>query len=101
MPVEFTTANSAVFIGAELEEVPMKKLTLMSVAIAAALSLGATGGFAQEGLHNAKKQNQAPAKQETGAGLKSSVPEGQGGTAGSHPTGANVGPGKAEMNHAN
>jgi hypothetical protein len=25
---------------------------------------------------------------------------GQGGTAGTHPTGANVGPGRAEMNHA-
>jgi hypothetical protein len=79
----------------------MKKIALTSVALAAVLSLGATAGFAQEGLHNAKKQDQAPAKTESDAGVKSSIPAGQGGTTGQHPTGANVGPGRAEMNHAN
>jgi hypothetical protein len=71
-----------------------KKNTLTMLLLATALGVGTTA-LAQEGTNTGKKQDQAPAKMESQSGNASSVPEGQGGTAGSHPTGANVGPGRA------
>ena len=66
-----------------------------SLLFAMAIGAGATAAFAQEGTHAGKKQDQAPAATESNAGASSSIPAGQGGTAGTHPTGANVGPGRA------
>jgi len=72
----------------------MTKNTLTMLLLATALGVGTTA-LAQEGTNTGKKQDQAPAKVESQSGNESSVPAGQGGTAGQHPTGANVGPGRA------
>jgi hypothetical protein len=74
----------------------MNKRTLsMILCVAAALSVG-TAAFAQEGQHKGRKSGgDVSAVTETGKGNASSIPQGQGGTAGAHPTGANVGPGRA------
>jgi hypothetical protein len=71
------------------------KYVLTSIGIAAALSV-ATAAFAQEGQHMGRKSGgDVPAATDSDRGAASSIPEGQGGTSGSHPTGANVGPGRA------
>ena len=69
--------------------------TVSTLLLAAALGVGSTLAMAQEGQHTGKKSDQAPAKMESTQGENSSTPMGQGGTAGTHPTGANVGPGRA------
>jgi hypothetical protein len=69
--------------------------TIATALLAVTLGTAASVALAQEGQHNAKKSDQAPAATESQAGEKSSIPAGQGGTAGTHPTGANVGPGRA------
>jgi hypothetical protein len=69
---------------------------LATLFFAAALSIGATAALAQEGQHVGKKSGgDVPQATESTKGNASSIPEGQGGTAGKHPTGANVGPGRA------
>ena len=75
--------------------------TVSTFLLAAALAAGSTLAFAQEGQHTGKKSDQAPPAAESKTDNASSIPAGQGGTAGTHPTGANVGPAKAGMNHAN
>ena len=70
--------------------------TLSLLCLAAAVSFATAGAFAQEGQHLGRKSGgDVPAAAETGKGNASGIPEGQGGTAGEHPTGANVGPGRA------
>jgi hypothetical protein len=67
-----------------------------TMVLAAALSVAAGAAFAQESQHMGRKSGgDAPAATQSDRGAASSIPEGQGGTAGSHPTGANVGPGRA------
>jgi hypothetical protein len=72
----------------------MTKSRLAILLLATVLGAGTTA-LAQEGTNTGKKQDQAPAAKESTSGNASSVPAGQGGTAGTHPTGANVGPGRA------
>lgn len=69
--------------------------TIATALLAITLGAATSAALAQEGLHAGKKSDQAPAATESQAGEPSSVPAGQGGTAGTHPTGANVGPGRA------
>jgi hypothetical protein len=74
----------------------MYNRTLSILCLAAALTIGTAAAFAQEGQHMGRKSGgDAPAASESSKGNASSIPQGQGGTAGSHPTGANVGPGRA------
>jgi hypothetical protein len=73
----------------------MNKTSLTALLLVAAVGFGTTAALAQEGQHATKKSDQAPAAMESNRGETSSTPAGQGGTAGTHPTGANVGPGRA------
>jgi hypothetical protein len=74
----------------------MRMKTLITAALAAALTVATSTAFAQESQHMGRKSGgDAPAAMPTDRGAASSIPEGQGGTAGSHPTGANVGPNRA------
>jgi hypothetical protein len=59
----------------------MTKSNLTAILVASALAIGMTAALAQS---NGENRDTA---------------YGQGGTAGTHPTGANVGPGRAEQNH--
>ena len=68
--------------------------TVSTLLLAAALAAGTTLAMAQEGQHTGKKSDQAPAKMESTKGNNSSVPVGQGGTAGSHDTDPTAGPGR-------
>jgi len=68
--------------------------TVSTLLLAAALAAGSTFALAQEGQHSGKKSDQAPAKMESNRGEMSSSPIGQGGTAGSHDSGAKPGPGR-------
>jgi hypothetical protein len=63
-------------------ELTMKKSNIAALLVATALAVGMTAAMAQT---NGENRDTA---------------YGQGGTAGTHPTGANVGPGHAEQNHA-
>jgi hypothetical protein len=67
---------------------------ISTLLLAAALGVGSALAMAQEGLHNAKKSDQAPAAAESQRGEASSTPVGQGGTAGTHDTGSKPGPGR-------
>ena len=69
--------------------------TMKILALASALAIGATAAFAQN-LHRSPYavSNDGP----NGEGRNTGY--GQGGSAGTHPTGANVGPGRAAMDHA-
>jgi hypothetical protein len=74
----------------------MKKVAALS--IAAVIAIVSSVAVAQEGQHKGRKSGgNVPAAAESTKGNESSVPAGQGGTAGTHPTGANVGPGRAEQ----
>jgi hypothetical protein len=74
----------------------MNTRNLATLFFAAALSFGATAALAQEGQHMGRKSGgDVPSATESTRGNASSIPEGQGGTAGEHPTGANVGPARA------
>jgi hypothetical protein len=68
--------------------------TVSTLVLAAALAAGSTLAMAQEGLHNAKKSDQAPAAAESTKGEASGTPVGQGGTAGTHDTGTRAAPGR-------
>jgi hypothetical protein len=79
-----------------MKEEHMKKKTMAALFLAGAMSVGVTTAFAQEGQHTGRKSGgDAPAAAESTQGNASSIPAGQGGTAGTHPTGANVGPARA------
>jgi hypothetical protein len=60
----------------------MNKSSIVALMIASALAIGMTAAVAQS------------------SGENRDTAYGQGGTAGTHPTGANVGPGRAEQNHS-
>jgi hypothetical protein len=68
--------------------------TVSTLLLAAALGVGSTLAMAQEGLHNAKKSDQAPPAAESTKGEAASTPVGQGGVAGTHDTGSKPGPGR-------
>jgi hypothetical protein len=70
----------------------MKTVKLL---LAAALAVTSTVAIAQEGLHKGRKSGgDAPAAMESTKGNASSVPAGQGGTAGTHDTGPHADPGR-------
>jgi hypothetical protein len=74
----------------------MNKGTLVKLGLAALMSTALTAAYAQEGTHQGRKSGgDVPPAASSDKGAASSIPEGQGGTAGTHPTGANVGPGRA------
>jgi hypothetical protein len=87
----------------------MSTSKLSALILGSLLALGATSSFAQN--YNYPRQSgpqsgpvvndpmgrMAPME----PGNERGTAYGQGGTAGTHPTGANVGPGRAEQNHAN
>jgi hypothetical protein len=60
----------------------MNKSSIVALMVASALAIGMTAAVAQS------------------SGENRDTAYGQGGTAGTHPTGANVGPGRAEQNHS-
>jgi hypothetical protein len=60
----------------------MNKSNIMALLVASALAIGMTAAVAQS---NGENRDTA---------------YGQGGTAGTHPTGANLGPARAEQNHS-
>jgi hypothetical protein len=73
----------------------MNTKSLTTLLLAAALAVGTTAAFAQEGQHTGRKSGgDAPAAAESTKDNASSVPVGQGGTAGSHDTGNKPGPGR-------
>jgi hypothetical protein len=74
---------------------PMTK-TMKTLLLASALAIGATAAFAQHSYRSMPYavSNDGP----NGEGRNTGY--GQGGSAGTHPTGANVGPGRAAMDHA-
>jgi hypothetical protein len=61
----------------------MNKSKIVALVVASALAIGMTAAVAQ-----------------SSTGENRDTAYGQGGTAGTHPTGANVGPGRAEQNHS-
>jgi hypothetical protein len=75
-----------------IKEDIMNKKSLTTLILAAALASGSTLAMAQEGLHNAKKSDQAPPAAESTKGEASGTALGQGGTAGTHDTGSKPGP---------
>ena len=92
----------------------MKMRSLTAVLLGSALAIGSTVAFAQDRNgpqcsphYNDYLGRSAPAEPCNGlyagsgnAGNGRETAYGQGGTAGTYPTGAHVGPGRAEMNHA-
>jgi Spy/CpxP family protein refolding chaperone len=69
--------------------------TMKTLLLASALAIGATAAFAQNHSRSPYAvSNDGP----NGEGRNTGY--GQGGSAGTHPTGANVGPGRAAMDHA-
>ena len=78
------------------------KSTVTSLIVASALALGATAAVAQKYETRRSDGSYSYLQRPDGSfGERRDVPYGQGGTAGTHETGANVGPGRAGMNHAN
>jgi hypothetical protein len=85
----------------------MKKTTLTTLLLGSALLAGTAGAFAQPypstryyGGPNGPV-SAAPYATDGYGGEERQTGYGAGGTAGTHPTGANVGPGRAQMNHSN
>jgi hypothetical protein len=76
----------------------MKKTVTTTLLLASMLAIGASGAFAQSTFH----RNPSPHAISDGRnGEARETAYGQGGSAGTYETGANVGPGRAEMIHAN
>jgi hypothetical protein len=74
---------------------PIMKKTVITLFAASALVIGATSAFAQNYRHT------APVVSDGANGESRDTAYGQGGSAGTHPTGADVGPARAAMIHAN
>jgi hypothetical protein len=85
--------------------------TVKTLVLASAIAIGATAAFAQS-YPTPRYDNDAARYDSATAplyaapiysdpGEQRDTAYGQGGTAGTHPTGANVGPGRAEMIHGN
>ena len=79
----------------------MNKSVIKTVLLASALAIGTTAAFAQN-AHSARNASSPTAAVSTDgpSGEGRDTGYGQGGSAGTHPTGANVGPGRAAMDHA-
>jgi hypothetical protein len=88
--------------GAQHEEQLMRKSIVTALCLASTLAVGTSATLAQ----NYPSRQQDPyaaspsATPRSDTGERRDVPYGQGGTAGTHDTGANVGPGRAGMNHS-
>jgi hypothetical protein len=86
----------------------MRKPTLTVVFVASILAVGTSAMLAQNYPPAGSRQFDAPYSANPSAtpsndgktGERRDVPYGQGGTAGTHDTGANVGPGRAGMDHS-
>ena len=80
----------------------MRKLTASALLAASVLAIGASATMAQN--YPDRRQSDAPyaasPRNDGVTGERRSVPYGQCGTAGTHDTGANVGPGRAGMDHS-
>jgi hypothetical protein len=77
----------------------MNTSVIKTLLLASVLAVGASSAFAQTHTH----RNVASAFANPNDGPMGEAREtayGQGGSAGTYPTGANVGPGRAAMNHA-
>jgi len=83
----------------------MRQSTVTSLIVASALALSASAAIAQKyptrQYDDSSASYRALQRPDGNFGERRDVPYGQGGTAGTHETGANVGPGRAGMNHAN
>ena len=82
----------------------MRQSTVTSLIVASALALSASAAIAQKYPTRQSEDSysyRALQRPDGNFGERRDVPYGQGGTAGTHETGANVGPGRAGMNHAN
>jgi hypothetical protein len=81
----------------------MNKTAIKTLLLASALAIGTTAAFAQTTYHSSRNPNlpTAAVSNDGPAGEGRDTAFGQGGSAGTHPTGANVGPGHAAMEHAN
>ena len=80
----------------------MRKLTAPALLAASVLAIGASATMAQN--YPDRRQSDAPyaatPRNDGASGERRDTPYGQGGTAGTHDTGANVGPARAGMNHS-
>jgi hypothetical protein len=84
--------------GTKLHGEDMKATKMAALVVASMLGTGATAAMAQPYGYGAPGYYGGSYAYEYGENRDTGY--GQGGTAGTHPTGANVGPGRAEMNHA-
>ncbi len=80
----------------------MTKSAIRTLLLASTLASGATAAFAQNGPsgRNVAPPHAAYTTTDGVAGEGRDTGYGQGGSAGTRPTGANVGPGRAAMDHA-
>jgi hypothetical protein len=80
----------------------MRKLTAPALLAASVLVIGASATMAQN--YPDRRPSDAPysatSRNDGATGERRDTPYGQGGTAGTHDTGANVGPARAGMNHS-
>jgi hypothetical protein len=76
----------------------MRKLTAPALLAASVLVIGASATMAQN--YQSDAPYAATPRNDGASGERRDTPYGQGGTAGTHDTGANVGPARAGMNHA-
>jgi hypothetical protein len=76
----------------------MNKTIIKTVLLASALAIGTTAAFAHSSRNAGLPTAAVSADGPSGEGRDTGY--GQGGSAGTHPTGANVGPGRAAMDHA-
>jgi hypothetical protein len=82
----------------------MTNTTLKTALLALAIATGTTAAFAQSSNHRlymSASQPGAPVATDGAGGESRQTAYGAGGSAGTHPTGANVGPNHAAMEHAN
>jgi hypothetical protein len=81
----------------------MNKTAIKTLLLASALAIGTTAAFAQATSHSSRTANPPTTSfsNDGPAGEGRDTGYGQGGSAGTHPTGANVGPAHASMMHAN
>ena len=79
----------------------MNKTAIKTLLLASALAIGTTAAFAQTSVSSRNTSSPTAVSNDGPAGEGRDTAYGQGGSAGTHPTGANVGPGRASMQHAN
>jgi hypothetical protein len=79
----------------------MKSSIVRALLVTSGLVVTGTSGFAQSYPAARYYDNRVATPAYSYYGEQRGTAYGQGGSAGTHPTGANVGPGRAEMDHAN